>query len=74
MNKLFGMLDKWNENKVQIICGDFNIDLLNPNGNKRIIDFTDTLYSKGIFPVITKPSRITKYTATLIDNIYTNKI
>ncbi len=24
MNKLFGMLDKGNENKVQIICGDFN--------------------------------------------------
>ncbi len=74
MNKLFGMLDKGNENKVQIICGDFNIDLLNPNGNKRITDFTDSLYSKGLFPVITKPSRITKNTATLIDNIFTNEI
>ncbi len=74
MNKLFGMFDKGNENKVQIICGDFNIDLLNPNGNKRITDFTDSLYSKGLFPVITKPSRITKNTATLIDNIYTNEI
>ncbi len=50
--------------------GDFNIDLLNPNRNKRITDFTDTLYSKGLFPVIKKPSRITKDTATLINNIY----
>ncbi len=70
MNKLFGVFDKWNENKVQIIYGYFNIDLLNPNGNKRISVFTGTLYSKGLFPVITKHSRITKNTAKLIDNIY----
>lgn len=68
------MLEKWNENKIQIICGDFNIDLLNPKGYKRTTDFIDTMYSKGRFPVITKPSRITTDTATLIDNIYTNEI
>ncbi len=70
MNKLFGMLDKGNENKVQIICGDFNIDSFNPNGNKRITDLTDSLYSKGLFPVIIKPRRIIQNTATLIDTIY----
>lgn len=68
------MLEKWNENKIQIICGDFNIDLLNPKRYKRTTDFIDTMYSKGRFPVITKPSRITTDTATLIDNIYTNEI
>ena len=30
------------------------------------------LHSNNISPIITKPSRITNYTATLIDNIYTN--
>lgn len=74
MNKLVGVLDHYNENKVQIICGDFNIDLLNPNGHKKTTDFLNMVYSKGLFPVITKPSRMTIDTATLIDNIYTNEI
>ena len=30
------------------------------------------LHSNNISPIITKPSRITNYTATLIDHIYTN--
>lgn len=32
------------------------------------------MYSDNLFPVITKPSRITTDTATLIDNIFTNNI
>ena len=32
----------------------------------------DMLHSNNISPIITKPTRITNYTATLIDNIYTN--
>lgn len=32
------------------------------------------MYSNSLFPVIIKPSRITTDTATLIDNIFTNKI
>lgn len=34
-DKLAGMFGKLNDKKVQIVCGDFNIDLLNPNGHKR---------------------------------------
>ena len=30
------------------------------------------LYSSNLLPVITKPTRITSHTATLIDHIYTN--
>nr|XP_055059783.1 uncharacterized protein LOC129443303 [Misgurnus anguillicaudatus] len=74
INKIVDILEKKNENKIQIICGDFNIDLLNPKGHKRTTDFINTMYSTGLFPVITKPSRITTDTATLIDNIYTNEI
>lgn len=68
------MFDKLNDKKVQIVCGDFNIDLLNPNGHKRTTDFIHTMYSNSLFPVIIKPSRITTDTATLIDNIFTNTI
>lgn len=62
-----------NDKNVQIIC-DFNIDLLNPNGHQKTTDFISTMYSNSLFPVIIKPSRITIDTATLIDNIFTNKI
>lgn len=32
------------------------------------------LYSHDLLPVITKPTRITNHTATLIDHIYTNTV
>ena len=35
-------------------------------------DYLDMLYSSNLLPVITKPTRITSHTATLIDHIYTN--
>jgi len=54
------------------ICGDFNIDLLNPHNHKRTEDFINTVFS--LYPQITRPSRITSHCATLIDNIFTNSI
>ena len=30
------------------------------------------LFSHGLLPIVTKPTRITSHTATLIDHIYTN--
>ena len=32
----------------------------------------DMLHSNNVLPIITKPTRITNYTATLIDHIYSN--
>ena len=32
------------------------------------------MLTMGIYPLITKPTRITKYSATLIDNIFNNNI
>lgn len=60
--------------KVMFICGDFNIDLLNPNNHKMTEDFINTVFSLGLYPQITRPSRITSHSATLIDNIFTNII
>ena len=34
----------------------------------------DTIYACNVFPLITKPTRVTKTTATLIDHILTNNI
>ncbi|XP_042076683.1 uncharacterized protein LOC106633234 [Haplochromis burtoni] len=60
--------------KRMFICGDFNIDLLNPNHNKSTEEFIDSMYSIGLFPLITRPTRITSHCATLLDNIFTNII
>ena len=36
--------------------------------------FIDAMYSIGLYPLIDKPSRITQYSASLIDNIFTNEL
>ena len=40
--------------------------------NQATDDYLDMLYSDGLLPLITKPTRITSHSATLIDHIYTN--
>ena len=58
------------EKKKCFILGDFNIDLLNPSTPSK--NLLDTLYSYSFCPLISKPTRITKRSATLLDNIFTN--
>ena len=58
-------------NKTIYLCGDFNVDLLKQTHVYTDL-FLETLYSYGMLPIITKPTRITSTTATLIDNIFTN--
>ena len=58
--------------KVFFICGDFNIDLIYSNNHKPTEEFINTMYRLSLFPRITRPSRITLNSATLIDNIFTN--
>ena len=53
-----------------VICGDFNIDLLKVNINKISSDFLEKNMNAGFLPTILKPTRVTKSTCTLIDNIY----
>ena len=62
------------ENKHCYILGDFNLDLLKTETNELISQFIDTLYSSSFIPLISKPTRITSHSATLIDNIFTNVI
>ena len=61
-------------NKSIYLCGDFNIDLLKEQTHKGTNDFLELLNSFGLFPTITKPTRVTSTSATLIDNIFTNNI
>ena len=56
--------------KINTIIGlDHNLDLLKAHKHKTTQTFIDKILNHDHLPVITKPTRITKSTATLIDNI-----
>ena len=59
-------------NKHCILIGDFNINLLSSKENTRCQEFIDTVLSYSFVPLITRPTRITDQSRTLIDNIFTN--
>ena len=70
LNTEFDLLDK--PNKSIYRKGDFNVNLLNIDADQLTADFYQTLISYSLIPTITKPTRITHHTATLIDDIFTN--
>ena len=51
---------------------DFNLDLLKMGENHHIKDFINLMFSSMFYPLISKPTRITNSSATLIDNIFVN--
>ena len=58
-------------NKDLIIATDQNCDYLQFYQHKNTEDLLNIILNNGIIPTITKPTRITHTSATLIDNIYT---
>lgn len=54
--------------------GDFNIHLLHYNSHSHASQFLDNLFSFMLCPLISKPTRLTSHSATLIDNIFTNNL
>ena len=52
--------------------GDFNLDLLNTDLHSATNEFINALFSHFLYPLISRPTRLTSYSATLIDNIFTN--
>lgn len=74
-DRLSAILRKINqENKKCYLMGDFNIDLLKLDLNDNSNSFINLMFSSSLYPTISKPTRITKSTATLIDNIFSNKL
>jgi hypothetical protein len=49
--------------------GDFNINFMNYQCHNKTGEFVDSIFSNMLYPRITRPTRITAHTATLIDNI-----
>ena len=57
------------------MCGDFNVDLpLKYSCHDATNNFIDQLYSYGLHPLIMRPTRITKESAKIIYNIFTNEL
>ena len=62
------------EKKLGYIMGDFNLNLLNSESHVPTNEFIDINLVSSFVPLITRPTRITRTTSTLIDNIFTNNI
>jgi Reverse transcriptase (RNA-dependent DNA polymerase)/Endonuclease-reverse transcriptase len=65
---------KKNKNKTSLLAGDLNIDLIRSQPNKQTDEFENILLSHSYVPTITRPTRVTNATATLIDNIFINNL
>lgn len=64
--------DYFKKAKDIVIMGDFNINLLQYKVHIPTSEFLINMLSFGLLPCITKPSRVTMNTESLIDNIFTN--
>ena len=61
------------EKKKTILCGDFNVNLLNFDKDQNVNRFLCTLLEYGFQPCITEPTRITNSNKpSLVDNIFVN--
>ncbi len=58
------------ENKNVIIGTDQNLDLMKFQQHANTAELLDINFANGLIPTITRPTRITHSTATLIDNLY----
>ena len=61
-----------NEKKKNFMIGDANLNCLNYNEGSNIRHFYHKVFELGFIPLIDKPTRVCKNSATIIDNILTN--
>ena len=78
-NEFFGtILQKLNNkrysNKLIYIVGDFNQDLINYDNDLNCQNLIDNAHNSGFVQIISRPTRITERSATLIDLVFTNNI
>jgi hypothetical protein len=62
------------ENKLCLLIGSFNIDILKINTHTASDDFLNSFDSFFFDSQILQPTRITDHSATLIDNLFLNSI
>ena len=76
-NKLYDLvLNKLNRHskKLVYIVGDFNQDLIKYEQDINSQNLTDIASNHGFVQIVSRPTRITDHSATLIDHVYTNSL
>ena len=64
-----------NENmKHMMFAGDFNINVLDYEYNGKVKSFFDLMYQRNLIPIINKPARVGKNSATVVDHIITDYV
>jgi endonuclease/exonuclease/phosphatase family metal-dependent hydrolase len=72
-SELKSIIKQLKNNKHEVfILGDMNVDFLKYSMHADTEEYLDMLYLNNFIPIITKPTRITEHSSTLIDHIYTN--
>ena len=69
VNCIRNYIEKVGSNNELIMGMDHNMDLLKSDKNCNTKVFLDTILDNKLFPLITRPTRVTKSSATLIDNL-----
>jgi hypothetical protein len=70
--QLDAMLSRLSDNELVFVCGDINIDMINPDNNEN--NFIETMRSNSFLPLISRPTRVTEYSTTLIDHTWTKSL
>ena len=60
--------------KEVIMAGNFNMNLLDFEQNKKVKNFLNIMFGHSMMPVINKPTRVTRNTVTAIDHIFINSV
>ena len=61
------------EKRPVVVCTDHNLDLLKASTHARIQEFLELTSDMGFLFTVSKPTRITHQSATIIDNIFISK-
>ena len=73
MDLLTNILNNINEkNTTAFIFGDFNLDVLKYSKCTQVTNYIDLLFSQGFIQTVTRPTRCSRNTATIIDHCITN--
>jgi exonuclease III len=71
---LLNTLSSFDPSHEIILLGDMNIDVLKYDSSTQVSSYIDALFASGFLQTITKPTRCTSHSATLIDHAITNTI
>ena len=57
-----------------VLAGDFNFNFLDFETKKNVQDFLNVMFHYNMIPLTNKPTRVTRHSANVIDDIITNSV